>query len=485
MPQEQFFDIVGDTKKSEYSEFDASLTVNMFQVNEPDSFYKKALFPTPGLNLDTGQIFDIGSTGEEGRALYLFKNRIYAVVKDTIFVIEGSITDGNLILSHSILGTIETESGYVGIAELNNQLIFVDGTGGWVYNEGTGDFITITDAAFPSSPTDITVLANRAIVNDRDTKTSYFSAFGDALTWTQPGIGNFFDMNVYSDVVIGYQTINGKMFIFGNTHTEVWYDAGAPSLPYRPQNPTLEIGCAAVGSIAKAFGFLVWLSRTDRGIGSIVVSDGGLPIPISTDAINREIDSYDNVTDATSFLYRNEIGHIVYVINFTSADASWMYDFNTKGWSKLESDDRNRYLANAYIYYKSRHFVLDYKQPYLYEMSQKFHDDNGKAILRMRIFNIDKITIKIEHYNKTPFVLLGAEGNITKVNFFKIILNRIRFYLKQGTGTATGMDANPVLFISTSIDGGISYRNKLEAHIGQMGKRVFETDFLNIGGLST
>lgn len=482
--QETPFDIIGGTEKSEYPEFNPNLTVNMFQVLDSSAFFKKALYPTPGLSQKTGETFQLGGENLGGRNAHLFKNAIYAVFKNTIYRIIGSIVDNKLKLTHSVIGRIETETGHVGIENNNTQIMFVDGISGWVYDTTTGNFTKITDPNFPIGASDLTLLANRFVVNKGETETFYYSSLGDGLSWTDPGFGNFFSMDSYADVIVGFEVLNGKMFILGQNSTELWYATGGTVAPYRPQKPTFEFGCAAVGSIAKAFGVLVWLSQTRNGVGTIVATTGGALTPISNDALNNEIDTYDDVSDATAYFYRNEIGHIMYTINFTSANVSWMYDFNTKVWSKLTSEGDNRHLANGHVYYKSRHFVLDYKSPIMYEMSKNFYDDNGIGIKRQRIFQLNKLVLELSYYHNTPLIILGAVGNITNTAFFKVILNFIRFYLKQGVGASEGNDIDPVIKLRCSLDGGVSYGNEIPAEIGKLGQRMWQSEFRKIGGLS-
>ena len=483
--EEQTFDIIGGTKESEYTEFNPNLTVNMFQVSDAFAFYKKALYPTPGLSEDTGQTFNIGGGNEGGRDSKVFKDAVYVVFKDTVYRITGDIIDNQLKLGHSQIGVLQTETGHVGIENNNTQVIFVDGIGGWIYDIATGDFTKISDPNFPTGASDVTVLANRFVVNEADKETFYYSSLGNGLSWTDPGFGNFFSMDSYADVIVGFEVLNGKMFVLGQTSTELWYASAGIVTPYRPQKPTLEFGCAAVGSIAKAFNILVWLSRTDNGVGPIIATTGGSPEPISNETLDREINSYGDVSDARAYIYKNEVGHIMAVFNFTSANASWMFDFNTKKWSRLIYNDTERHLGNAYVFYKSHHFVLDYRRPIMYEMSNRFYDDDGIAIKRQRIFQLDKLALELTYYNKTPLVLLGAVGNLTKAQFFKVILNRIRFYLKQGVGTIDGNDKDPTIKLRSSLDGGISYGIESPASIGKAGERMWQSEFYKVGGLST
>lgn len=478
------FDIIGGSTESEYTEFNPNLTVNMFQIADPMAFFKKSLSPTPGLSASTGQTFNVGGENQGGRALWVFKNAIYAVIKDSIFRVTGNIIDGELKLTHALIGTILTETGYVGIDNNNTQIMFVDGIGGWVYDTTNGNFTKINDPNFPEGTSDVTVLANRFVANKGESDVSHYSSLGDGLSWTDPGFGNFFSLDSYADVIVGYETINGKMLIFGGNSTELFYASGGSVFPFRSQKPTLEIGCAAVGTIRKAFGMVIWLSQTKNGVGSIVMSTGGNPQPISNPTVDREIDSYDDVSDANAYIYKNESGHIMAVFNFPSANATWMFDFNMREWYKLTSEGDNRHLSNAYVYYQSRHFVLDYKRPIMYEMSNRFFDDNGIGIKRQRTFQLDKLVLEVSFYNKVPFVLLGATGNLTKAEFFKVILNRIRFYLKQGVGLESGDEEDPLVKLRCSVDGGVSYGNELPAAIGKLGQRMWQTEFTKIGGMS-
>lgn len=482
---EQFYDIIGSgSKKAEYSEFNPSLTVNLFQVNDSTAFFKKALFPTPGLSIDDGIIFNIGGENNIGRRLHLFKNKVYAVIKDQVYLITGSVVNGEIKLTHAVIGNINTQVGYVGIAHNNTQIMLVDGVDGWIFDVTTSSFSKIVDPNFPTKPSDVVTLANRFITNQGESNISYYSAQGDGTTWFDPGtFGNFFPMGSEPDIVVGYATLNGKLLVFGQDSTESWFPTQGTQA-FKQQLPSIEAGCVAPGTIAKAFGVLVWLSKTTNGTGSILATTGGEPKPISDNTLERVIDSYANIEDARAYIYKNEIGHIMYVINFTTANASWMYDFDANAWYKLESGEKNRHLANDYVYYLSRHYVLDYKEPKLYELSTRYYDDAGIAIRRSRIFQLDKFVIELEHYNKTPFVLLGAEANITQAAFYKIVLNKIRFYLKQGTGTAIGNDIEPILFLRVSKDGGISYGNQLQQRIGSIGNRIYDTIFTKIGGLS-
>lgn len=245
------------------------------------------------------------------------------------------------------------------------------------------------------------------------------------------------------------------MLVMNETSTDPWYVAGGTS-PFLPQLPSFDFGCEAVGSIAKGFGMVVWLGKTDKGVSSVMATTGGMPIPLSNESIDAKFDKYLNASDARAYLYKNELGHIMYVISFTLDNKSWMYDFNTKKWSELSSEEDNRHLGNAYIYLDGRHYILDYKEPKMYDMSTNYGTDNGATIKRL-------IT--------SPHFLFP---NDTSIGWFELVM-------KQGTGAQAGNDENPQARLRVSKDGGVSYGGERTEPIGTIGQRLQKTAFDELG----
>ena len=117
-PKDIKFDIMGGYSKEEYNELDPQQTVNMFMVNAAGG--KKAGFPSPGLNLE---INFIQSPNRKGRNTYVFKNKIFVNVGEDVYRCSASSKG----LDHAKVGSINTQTGYVGTSNLENQLRFVDG----------------------------------------------------------------------------------------------------------------------------------------------------------------------------------------------------------------------------------------------------------------------------------------------------------------------------------------------------------------------
>lgn len=439
------FDIIGPFNRSDADKFESEKLVNLYVDIDARGKKGKALFPTPGLDLDEGIKF---AGTKKGRALYILENHMYAVIGSVIWRISTN-------LSATQIGSINTEIGHVGIADNGKEILFVDGTAGWIWNDDASTFTQIVAAGFPLQPTDAAILGARFIVSNVNSPTVAFSEINDGTSWNAL---DEFSITSQPDNVIGIRRLNDRLFIMGNRVTEVWYDAGEAYLPFRRAN-VLPFGCDAVGSIAEAFGFLMWLSKSDGGLGSVVMSSGTDAKSVSIQAIENEFQTYNITSDATAFIHRDERGHIFYQINFTNADRSWAYDISENNWSQLEYNSKNRHLAEDHAFFANKHLVVDYNAPYIYEMSKKYFTDNGVSIRRLRI---------------TP--------PLSDPTYRKIFLHSIMFDLIQGEGNdGAGINSDPTLKLRISRDGGISYGNELSAKIGKVGQRELRTQFFRLG----
>lgn len=444
MGTNQPFDLIGSFDESYEPEFDPQMLVNLFVDDDPQGKNGKAIFQTPGLSLENGIKF---GGDKKGRALYIFNNHLYAIVGEKVLAVNDS-------LHFNEVGTINTQVGHVGLADNGTELLIVDGTGGWIWNPTASSFTKITAGGFPDSPTDAAILGSRFVVCKAESNKLHFSEIEDGLTWNAL---DEFAITAQPDFVVGVRRLNDRLFIMGKRITEVWYDAGEPVLPYR-RSDVLPYGCAAVGSISEAFGALCWLSKTDSGTDAVVLSTGTLPTPVSSESIMKEFQRYSIVFDATSFIYRNEQGHVLYQINFTNANKSWAFDLNEKRWLRLEYNSVDRHLAEDHAFFLNKHYVLDYLAPNLYEMSNDHVTDNSVNIRRIRV---------------TPMLYTKSQR--------RMLLNSIIFDLKQGVGADSGIEADPKLRLCISRDGGISYGNELSAPIGRVGERTYRTQFYRLG----
>lgn len=444
------FDIMGGYSKEEYAEFDPQETVNMFQVNSTGG--KKALFPSPGLR---EEINFIQSPSAKGRNCYVFNDGVFAVVGSEIYRCKNSSAG----LDYSLIGNINTQIGHIGIANLGltndqKQLAFADGVDAWIWKPVGSSFSKI-NFGFDIKPIDIVTFGGRIIALNGETGQIFYSKVNDATSWDILNILNLQN----GDINVACAALGDRLYAMGQESVQKYaLRQGATLFPFVPAEPLIEIGCASAASVVQEFGILVWLSRTNSGVGSVVATTGGEPEPISDQATDTALDAIGDVSDASGYLYKNENGHIMYRLNLTNGNRSFEYDFNTKKWNRPEyakpKFPGNRHLGQKHVYFHSKHYVLDYSSPKLYEMSTLYGTDDDVRIRRARVSSI-------------------WEAPPNK----RIQINSTTLRLKQGTGGDCNLDEDPLVYLQMSEDEGESYGNQLTADIGRAGRRGWETVF--------
>lgn len=179
------YDIVGSYDNQRVSTINAERTVNLFEYLDPNGKRPKSMLPTSGLQ-HVELTFTGASADSASRATFVYNNKvsgnqeIYQVFGDKVYRIVGS-TDN---LTDSLLGTLSTTEGYVGIDANPYQIIFVDGQTGWIWDINANTFTQITDAGFPGKPIDVCFLDGFFIVPDGDTEHFQLSSFNQGMVWS-------------------------------------------------------------------------------------------------------------------------------------------------------------------------------------------------------------------------------------------------------------------------------------------------------------
>src|SRR6266850_8304249 len=120
------YDIVGSFNNQRVTEIDAERSVNMFEYLYALGKKPKVLINTSGL-INTLSTFPSAMPTDGFRAQFVFNGVEYDVIGNHVYsrTIAGFIT---------LLGTINTTAGYVGVDANTFQVIFVDGQNGWIWD---------------------------------------------------------------------------------------------------------------------------------------------------------------------------------------------------------------------------------------------------------------------------------------------------------------------------------------------------------------
>lgn len=439
------FNIIGGFGKERDSKIASQRIWNMYAIDAPQGKTGHALAPMPGLT--QGIVLLTGSPVRD-KGLSTFKDNLYAAIGNKIYNMDktGDTT---------FIGNLSTIKGVVDMESNQHQIIFVDGSKGYIFDLTTSSYSEITSAGFPNKPETVAFLDGYFIVNAGETNQFNVSALNDGTTWDAL---NFALMQSQPDIIIGLTVLKRRLYIFGNTTTEVWYDAGAADFPLRrDDNMLLQYGAAARGSIANGYGKLFWLAGDPSGVGSIMMTDGSVPQIISTPAVDYQIQSYPNISDAVGIVYKIN-GHIFYELSFTEADATWIYDATTNIWFEGITQDRKRRVANSHAFFNGKHFVGSYLEPKVYELSPTTFTDENQAVPREVI---------------TP--------HFADPDMRKITINRFNLDIVAGVGVPNGSYENPEVFLSVSRDGGVTFGNRRRATLGTQGDRTHRCMWHNLG----
>jgi len=191
MTKAEDYQIVGSYNNQRVSEISAERTVNLFEYIDPEAKKPKVLLSTAGI-VDVD--LDFGTETGGSRNTFTFGDSIYQVFGTSVFRITG--TTGFLMTTK--IGTINPgvgASSYVGIDANTFQVIFVDGTQGWIYDTQTSLFEPITDTSFPANPIDVCYIDGFFIVAHGGTNQFQMSMFNQGLVWGPDftsGTGNAF-----------------------------------------------------------------------------------------------------------------------------------------------------------------------------------------------------------------------------------------------------------------------------------------------------
>ena len=109
---------------------------------------------------------------------------------------------------------------------------------------------------------------------------------------------------------------------------------------------------------------------------------------VSTPAISNAIAKYYVVSDAIGYTYQED-GHEFYVLNFPTADDTFVFDGMTQLWHKRLSYDPyagvwHRHRSNCFLNFQNQRLVGDYQNGSIYQMTRTAYTDAGWPLVAWR-----------------------------------------------------------------------------------------------------
>jgi len=253
-----------------------------------------------------------------------------------------------------------------------------------------------------------------------------------------------------ADYVVCLMVVNREVCLLGERTYEWWVDQGSYPFPFaRLPGTSGQHGCAAAYSVSRLGESFAFLGKDSRGQGYVWRMAGYIPERISTYAVEEAISNYPIISDARAYTYQKD-GHEFYVLNFPSADATWVYDNNVGLWHERAWRDTNNVLhrdrGNCAANFSNQIIVGDWQNGNLYSLQDGIYTDNGQPIYRMR---------QATHL---------TEG-LRRVEY-----NALQIQFQPGVGLVSGQGVNPIATMSWSNDGGSTWSTPHGKPIGMQGK---------------
>jgi hypothetical protein len=318
--------------------------------------------------------------------------------------------------AYTEIGEINTSNtGRVTFADNPTQLCIADGVTAWVYTPASGAVVEIAD-------TDFAAYAGVGGVTYQDSYGIFYATGADGTKWFFSDTNDFtaydatdvYTQRARNDDIAGIISHRQQIWIPGKKAYEVWYNYGGDNTS--TANPTFALykdGVYDVGIIAPATltdmqgAAVCWLSNRN----DLIMSSGLNPTAVTNGMFSRELSGYLSVEDANAFSYVDE-GHTFVQINFPTADKTWCFDATTKMWFKKQSwkpdGTWGRHRANCYAYFQNKHYVGDYSNGKVYEMTRDTYDDDGNDI-RRELYTVNQDS-GIHPKRHNPVQVITASG---------------------------------------------------------------------------
>jgi hypothetical protein len=284
---------------------------------------------------------------------------------------------------------------------------------------------------------------------DATTSTLKVSDLNDATGWTPTQIAQ---RTQGGDDWVAMKIINADIWLMGSQTSEAWYNTGLFPFPFGPrQGAFIQQGAAAPFSLASLNSTLLWVSQNAQGAGMVQRLDGYAPVRLSTHAIEFAIQGYARIDDAVSFVYQEQ-GHTFYVLNFPTANATWVYDPNTNQWHQRGYWNANQTRFDCY---RPQYFC---------------HTTNNLNLVG------DRLTGAV--YSLSITVATDVDGaGIRRLRRFRgfseqekyLFYSNLQFDMETGVALSTGQGSDPQLMLSWSNDGGHTFSSEIWTSAGVRG----------------
>lgn len=381
------FGLVGPAYRSQSVSADAQMLMNLYVESIESGVGKSqaALYRTPGLL----PLYALGSAGLRGNGLISAQGRTFAVAgSQFIELLAPTAGPPNFL----VRGAIPNDGNPAYTAASQTQIVIVSVGTMYVYTLATNVLAIVNPF---NAGTGLGLLGVPAQVRYADGFFFVLLANSNQIQASNPGDGSTYQgvaqtvVSVFTGNVSAIFENQRLLWVFGTNATQPYYDSGNFPFPYDViQGAKIEQGIAAPASPVKADNSIFWMGQDERGSGIFWRANGYTPQRVSTHAMEYEWGTYSTIADLVTFSYQEQ-GHTFVVLNFPTAQKTWVYDIATgtwhqRGfWNSITAQFR-MHRAFCHTFNFGLHLVGDPTTGTVYQQSSTFLNDFGNAIRRIR-----------------------------------------------------------------------------------------------------
>jgi hypothetical protein len=200
------------------------------------------------------------------------------------------------------------------------------------------------------------------------------------------------------------------------------------------------------------------------------------------------------LSDAVGYTYQQD-GHAFYVLNFPSANTTWVYDVATQAWherAEWTGSMFTRHRANCQMSFSNEIVVGDHDNGNLYAFDPTVYDNDGDVLRFLRSWRAiptGQNNLKRTAHHALQIDLetgVGLNG-VDPFDPLTELLTESGDTLVTESGdtilvtVATVQGANPMMMLRWSDDGGHTWTGDRQTSIGRIGRYGTRAFFLRLG----
>ena len=331
----------------------------------------------------------------------------------------------------------------------STQVCLVDSTSGVAYIIVNLTVTAITDPDLPP-PVSVSVIDGYFILPTTYDRV-FISGEDDGLNYAPLDFGKAQKQPDNTLYALGGER---DAMIFGTNTVEWWTDSpdGLGNFPFTPIE-VMNLGCSGAKTVVQLDRAFAWLASD----GTVRLRDGYSGRRISSYYIERRLASVTASTISGFGWTEKDTGHAF--LAWTCPSFTVVYAMRTGKWHERQSFARTNWRGSQSIEWQGMLLIGDYQDGRVYRCLETVSTEGGEPILMTCI---------------PPIINAGLSG---------FILDEIAVDALTGVGTLgpLAQDIDPVLMVSTSDDGGLSYGLEREISLGRSGQRTKRLRALRFG----